>query len=198
MAPTRAAGLAIFVRVLLWMPLCLAAWYAASPALSWIGATVARPAIQMAAGEATLLDIAREGVTYSIELAEPYVQGRASLVALAEVEVKATTYTFGIALFLALAMASRESRHIGRIGAGLLVLSMVSAWGIAFDALRQLGVNPQLAPLLEWPSWEREAIALGYQVGSLLLPTLVPVAAWLACARPLWSGVGGNETASPG
>lgn len=186
MALTRAAGLALFARALLWMPLCLAGWYAASPALSWIAATAARPAIEIAAGKVTALKAGREGVTYAIEVPEPYVPGRASQQALADVEVKASVYTFGIALFLALSMASRESRRIGRIAAGMLALAVVPAWGIAFDALRQLGVNPQLAPLLAWPSWARETIALGYQLGSLLLPTLAPVAAWLASARPLW------------
>ncbi|MGZ5660104.1 MAG: exosortase H-associated membrane protein [Usitatibacter sp.] len=186
MALPRAAGLAFFARALLWMPLALALWYAASPALSWIGATVARPGIAMAAGKVAGLKVSREAVTYSVEVAEPYVQGRASRQALAEVEVRATTYTFGIALFLALAMASRETRRIATIASGTLMLAIVPAWGIAFDALRQLGVNGELAPWLAWPSWARETIALGYQVGSLLLPTLVPVAAWLAFAKSLW------------
>jgi len=37
-----------------------------------------------------------------------------------------------------------------------------------------------LGPVLAWPPALREAVAFGYQAGSLLLPTLGPVALWVA------------------
>lgn len=46
-------------------------------------------------------------------------------------------------------------------------------------------------------SWQMEAIALDYQFGSLLLPTLAPVALWLLLDREFfaafdWGAAGGD------
>jgi hypothetical protein len=89
-------------------------------------------------------------------------------------------YTYGIALFAALALAVSGWRRPWRLAIGGVILLLLPSVGIAFDALRQLGSSPELAPLLAWPKGLRESIALGYQVGSLLLPTLGPIVVWLA------------------
>ena len=68
----------------------------------------------------------------------------------------------------------------------LLLPVCLAAWYLASPPLRQLQVDPQVAPLLGWAPGVREMVAFGYQVGSLLLPTLAPVALWLAFARGLW------------
>jgi hypothetical protein len=196
---TRRQTLALFGRALLWLPVCLAAWYFASPAFSWIGATVARPAIHAAAGKVTAMKIDAAVVTYSVEIEEPYRWGRTPRRAAVDLEVKTRLYTFGLPLFLALALAARESRRSAAIAAGIAILAVVPAWGIAFDVLRQLGSAAEIAPFISWPSWARESIALGYQLGSLLLPTLIPVALWLASARGLWAeSREAAETSSPG
>lgn len=184
----RRKALALFGRALLWLPLCLAAWYFASVPISWVGATLARPAINAAAGKIDAMKLEAATVTYSVRLVEPgYQRGRAPLEAVVDVEVKPRLYTFGLPFFLALALAARESRRVSAILAGTAVLAVVPAWGIAFDALRQLGAAAAVAPFLAWPGWTREGIALGYQLGSLLLPTLVPIALWLAAARAFWA-----------
>jgi hypothetical protein len=185
----RRKALALFGRALLWLPLCLAAWYFASVPISWVGATLARPAINAAAGKIDAMKLDAATVTYSVRLVEPgYQRGRAPLEAVVDVEVKPRLYTFGLPFFLALALAARESRRVAAILAGSAVLAAVPAWGITFDALRQLGASGELAPLLAWRSGTREAIALGYQVGSLLLPTLGPIAVWLALFPNAWRG----------
>jgi hypothetical protein len=196
----RKQALALFGRALLWLPLCLAAWHFAAAPLSWIGATLARPAIHAAAGKVTAMKLDASTATYTVQLEESYQPGRAPLLALVDLEVKPRLYTFGLPLFLALALAARESRRLGAIAAGTAVLAVVPAWGIAFDALRQLGSAPQLAAYISWPAWGREAVALGYQLGSLLLPTLVPVGLWLASARDFWSAppAASTRTPSPG
>ena len=38
-------------------------------------------------------------------------------------------------------------------------------------------------------SWQMEAIALGYQFGSLLLPTLAPIALWFWFDRAFFAAV---------
>ena len=96
------------------------------------------------------------------------------------------TYTFGIAVFAALALATRGWRTPVRMAAGVALLLPLPALGISFDALRQLGSTPEIAGMLAWTATTREAIALGYQVSSLLLPTLAPIIAWLALFPAAW------------
>lgn len=195
---TRRQAGALFARALLWLPLALGAWHLAAVPLSWIGATLARPAVQAAAGKVAAVKVDGSAALFSVELEEPYRAGAAPRRALADLEVKPRLYTFGLALFLALGLAARESRRPAALAAGTAVLLVVPAWGITFDVLRQLAASPQLAPFIAWPPWAREAIALGYQVGSLLLPTLVPVALWLAIARGFWDARYAARRASEG
>jgi hypothetical protein len=64
---------------------------------------------------------------------------------------------------------------------------MAPSFGIAFDALKQLGSTAGLEAFVRWGMGTREFVALGYQVGTLLLPTLGPAAVWLFIARSLWA-----------
>jgi hypothetical protein len=164
---------------LLLLPLCLAAWYVAAGAIGWLPARLAAPAIGAAAGRVVAVEPGHRTVAYVVEVEGPYRPGGAAR-AEARLDVPAATYTFGIAIFTALALAARGWRQPARFAIGVAILLPLPTFGIAFDAMRQLGSAPQIAPLLAWGGGTREAIALGYQVGSLLLPTLAPIAAWLA------------------
>ena len=135
--------------------------------------------------QVTKVEVGQRMVTYVVEVEGPYRPGGAPR-AEARVDVPAATYTFGSAIFVALALAARGWRQPARIAIGLAILLPLPAFGITFDGLRQLGVAPQLGTLLARGSGKREAIALGYQVGSLLLPTLVPMALWLALFPAAW------------
>ncbi len=185
MNAARREVLATAGRALLWFPLCLAAWYFAAGAFGWPPARIAAPAIGAVAGKVTQVEAGKRTVTYVVEVEGPYRPG-GSPRAEARVDVPAATYTFGVAIFTALALAARGWRQPARIAIGLAILLPLPAFGIAFDALRQLGVAPQLASLLAWGPATREAIALGYQVGSLLMPTLGPIAAWLVLFPGAW------------
>ena len=178
MTPSRREVLKVFGVALALLPLCLAAWYFAAGAINWIPSRLASPAIGAAAGKVARIEAAQRNLAYFVEVQGPYRPG-SSQVAEARVEVPVATYTYGIALFAALALAVRGWRRPGRLAVGVAILLVLPTVGVAFDALRQLGSAPDLAPLLGWKGGTREAIALGYQVGSLLLPTLAPIITWL-------------------
>jgi hypothetical protein len=184
----RGQVLGVFGRALAWLPACLALWFAAAPVFSWVGAKAATPLLWASGASVAAMKLDGSVVTYTLKLDERYAPGRAPRSANVDVEVKAAIYTFGVALFLALALAARESRRPGAIALGVAILAILPAWGIAFDALKQLLAAPDLRAFLAWSPTGREAIALGYQVGSLLLPTLAPVALWLAVSRATWFG----------
>ncbi len=66
------------------------------------------------------------------------------------------------------------------------MLAVLPAWGIAFETLKQLMLAPVVGDFVAAGPGARSAIAFGYQVGALILPTLAPVAAWLALNPGAW------------
>lgn len=103
-------------------------------------------------------------------------------------------YAYGLPLFIALMLASR-SRQIGkRVFAGYGVLLLPQTFSLVLELLRQIVVTGGTASALVVDQWQMECIALGYGVGSLLLPTIAPVMLWLwferdGFARVLWHGL---------
>ena len=167
------------------LPVFLALWYFAAAPLAWLPGKLALPLIRVASGGSTTMALKGRDPVYAIKLEMPYRRGGVPRIA-TEVEVAAAKYTYGIALFLALALAAKESRRPVGILFGAVILLLLPTFGIAFDALKQLGAAPGLPPFLAWGTAMREGIALGYQAGTLLLPTLAPVAIWLAVGRDAW------------
>jgi hypothetical protein len=175
-------------KVLLLLPLLLAAWYAAAGPLAFVPGKLALPIIRMVSDGLTQMELKGRSVIYTVKLEMPYRPGMTPRVA-ADVEVAAAKFTYGIALFLALSLAAKESRRPVAIAIGCAILLATPAIGIAFDALVQLGATPGMEAFLRWRGGTREGIALGYQVGTLLIPTLAPVAIWLVMVRKMWAPV---------
>jgi hypothetical protein len=178
---SRGAVLAFLGRTLLALPVALALWYAAAPWLDALAAHVARPAIAwMSAGSVAPPTMRGQRAYFDVRLQAPFAGARTAPPAEAQLDVDASLYTFGIALFAALSAGARFSRRAAPIAAGLAVLVLLPAWGVAFDVMKQLATTRELAPYLGFSEATRTAIALAFQVGSLLLPTLAPAALWVA------------------
>jgi hypothetical protein len=187
MDAARRQVVAIAGRALLLLPVFLAAWHFTAIGTSWVAGKVATLPIAMVTDGVVRGAMNGDAVTYAVTLEMPYRGGETPRVS-AEVEVLPRKFTYGIALFLALAFAARESRQRGvAIVFGAAVLLVLPGFGVAFDALKQLGSTAELAPFLRWGGATREAIALGWQAGTLLLPPLAPVVLWLAIVRPIWA-----------
>ena len=112
-------------------------------------------------------------------------RGSAELVA----EADPAHYAYGLPLFLALLLASRSRHFFRRALAGYLILLIPQAFSLVFEILRQIMVAGGRAGALGIDQWQMEGIAMGYQVGSLLLPTLAPVAVWLWLERDFFAAV---------
>ncbi|MGZ5618479.1 MAG: exosortase H-associated membrane protein [Usitatibacter sp.] len=185
------------LRTFLWLPPCFAAWYfsahysaAAAGALArlWVGlfnsnivSTVEQPAMDL------------------IFVTTLEVHPAAGQTAVVLPEVNPLLYTYGLPLFLALMLAARA--RWWKIAIGAVALLPFQSWGIAFDFMMQVGIQlgPEVALQAGFSARQREVIALGYQVGSLILPTLAPVAAWAIFSRHhrrRYSGSATNPTAA--
>ena len=106
-------------------------------------------------------------------------------VAVMVAEANPLLYSYGLPLFAALLLASGEAKRWRKLMLGALVLIPFQAWGICFDLLKQVAITagPVVAAQTGFSAWQRESIAVGYQLGTLILPTVSPVALWLALNR---------------
>jgi hypothetical protein len=112
-------------------------------------------------------------------------KGVAELIA----EVETARYAYGLPLFLALLFAARGRHMAGKALAGYVLLLVPQAFSIVFSVLKQIIVAGGSPAALGIAAWQMEGIALGYQFGSLLLPTLAPVLLWLWFDHAFFSSI---------
>jgi hypothetical protein len=174
-------------RILLLLPPCFAAWFVAAP---WHAAVVGPVALQFVEPWRTGLvsALARNGYMLSFET-ELEIGSSAGRVALLVAEVNPLLYTYGLALFLALMLATRT--RVWKILLGVAIMLVFQAWSVAFDVLVQIAVlsGPEVAARAGLLGWRSEAIAIGYQFGTLIFPSLVPVLLWAAFNRAFIAGL---------
>lgn len=93
--------------------------------------------------------------------------------------------SFSIPFFAALLFASRVSQPLERFCRGLVVLWLLMALGLVSISLKNLmlGLGDTLFEASAIPLPPPAAIALLYQLNTLIVPTLTPVLLWLWLAR---------------
>lgn len=103
-------------------------------------------------------------------------------------------YAFGLPIFVALLLAAwLVSRHRGvalRAVLGYLILLPVQTFSMVMYLLMQIAMSAGLSlNAMRLDAWQLETIVYGYQVGVLVLPTLVPVLVWLWLDRRFFQDV---------
>lgn len=103
--------------------------------------------------------------------------------------LNALKYGYGFPLILSMMLATPESVYnkLDNITYGLLVVVGTQTWGICFEALSSLslktgpGITAQVEAILSYTNNEffLNFVALGYQLGFLILPAVVPIAFWV-------------------
>lgn len=181
------------LRTVLWLPPCFAAWYMVASVHAGIAAALARGFIGLFQdGLVAATERAGHGLVFVTTVQVQVAPGQAGVLT---VDVNPLVYTYGLALFAALMLASRA--RLWMLAAGAALLLPFQGWSIAFDLLAQLGtlMGPEIAARAGVAGWRAEAIVLGYQAGSLLFPSLAPVALWVAFRR---EAIRGLAPAPPG
>lgn len=114
------------------------------------------------------------------------VQGSGEII----VETDAAHYAYGLPLLLALLFASRSRRLVARALFGYALLLLPQAFSLTLHVLKEIVIAaPGGATQLGIARWQLETIVLGYQLGTLLLPTLAPVVVWLWLDRSFFASV---------
>lgn len=170
------------LKAALWLPVCLGLWY-------WKAEWFNAPAVMVSGW---VLQSLFGGWVESVEWAQRIFsvatalrlgaapgmpEGEYTLV----LEVNPLVYGFGLPLFAALLLAGSETNRWRKLALGALLLIPFQAWGICFDLLKQAAVTSgaDVSAQTRLMPWQVEGIALGYQFGALILPTVVPIVIWL-------------------
>ena len=175
----------LIIRVFAWLPVTFAVWYVTAPILLWPAAFLAE-----LIGRMTWSDIirgveqARAELTFATTLKAGSAGAHGGEII---VGVDLLLYSFGLPLYAALVLAAKEPGWPRRLFAGYAVLMPFVAWGALADFLKSVAITmgPQIASQTGFVAWQREAIAFSYQFGALILPTVVPLVAWVVTHRAL-------------
>ena len=103
--------------------------------------------------------------------------------------VNPLVYSYGLPLLFGLVMGSDVSwrRKAGILLVGYVAILAVQVWGVVFQSLKMLAFNfgSQTHQILQGLGISDTVIALGYQLGTLILPPLAPIFVWVLTNRPL-------------
>lgn len=183
MARTTGTLKGFFAAALLWLVVALAVWY---PLRQWLvlpsGWLAGEVMTSLFPGWVTGVELA--GNT-QVLLTSLRVWSPGNRLGALAPEANGLAYAYGAPLLAALLLAARTRRWWWKLPVGLLALVPFQAWGICFTWLLQVAVvaGEQTRGQTRFGPLETNLIAVGYQFGFLILPTLVPVLLWLAFDR---------------
>lgn len=178
-----------FLRTLLWLVPLLAAWYAAR---EWLAVPVAWLAEQAMRGffgywvTGSTLEGATQTLSTALEVRSP--DGRIGELA---PTASILSYAYGTPFAAALLLAVEVRNSWWKVPLVVLALMPFQAASVCFTWLMQVAVlaGEQTASQTGFDAWDRNFFAAAYQLGFLLLPTLMPVLLWLALDRRLIAAV---------
>ena len=135
-----------------------------------------------------LIFLAIQAVLFTAELTPPVQRAFVQPIAELVVPVNILIYSWNLPVLLALLFAADERFFsLSRLVIGYAALLPFHAWGVVFEVLKALAIQagPEAAAQVGLTGWEREAVALGYQFGYLMLPIIAASSLWIALNRPL-------------
>lgn len=103
--------------------------------------------------------------------------------------VNPLVFSYGLPLLFGLVMGSDVSwkRKLGIMLIGYAVITLVQIWGVVWQSLKMLAYNfgEQTHVIVQAHGVSDAAIAMGYQLGTLIFPALAPIFVWVLTNRPL-------------
>lgn len=103
--------------------------------------------------------------------------------------VNPLVFSYGLPLLFGLVMGTDVSwkRKLGIMVIGYCVITLVQVWGVVWQSLKMLSFNfgEQTHAIIAAHGISDAAIAMGYQLGTLILPALAPIFVWILSNRPL-------------
>jgi len=181
-APPRSI-LGFALQAIGWGIAFFAIWYAVAQPLSLAAAWCGAQVLKVVAPVDRVRIESREGhAVMEVEFdATTAFQHRIKAGTEYEVPVEAPKFTYGIPFFVALLAASRAKRFAIKAACGAAVLLVLASVGIACETALTLGTLADTTGSLLWKASGVGAtlFALGFQLATLIFPTVVPAAMWV-------------------
>ena len=118
--------------------------------------------------------------------------------------VNPLVFSYGLPLLFGLVMGSDVSwlRKLVIMLIGYIVITLVQIWGVVWVSLKMLAFNfgEQTHAIVQAHGVSDASIAMGYQLGTLILPALAPIFVWVLTNRPLveqFVGWGADQLEKP-
>ena len=174
-----------------------ALWYFTAPVLLWPAQLIAEGVLRGFFADLVRSVAAGQGAT--VQILSTLKPGQAVAGGAVSVDVNMLLYAFGLPMFAALVVAAREPHWPRVLVIGYLVMLPFIAWGVVADFLKNIAVTagPLVVSQAGFSGTQREAIVFAFQFGSLILPTVVPAAAWVLTHRAFLERLRATHTAQP-
>jgi hypothetical protein len=171
------------LKILMWLPICFVAWYFITPAIVYLLSFLGK-GILVNISNGAVIDVEQQKnllhIVTRFPAAETNEVNKGQLVFI----INAMKYGYGIALFVAMLLATPDkwSNKFQNMYIGILILLVVQVWGITFDSMQTLvfGLGREVGETIGTTEFTRELIALGYQLGYLILPAITPIILWFS------------------
>jgi len=191
------------VAALLWLPFAFFVWFFFAAPMVWPVIALVRfvlltawPQLFTAATQgADLLDaqgrvlehlpyLMQLSTSVMVDVAEP---GAAPRFGLIEPTVNPMVYGYALPLFAGLVLATPVSarRRMAQLAVGIPLIWIAQAFGVVSESLKTVFIDagPLGAEAASRAGLSINLVALCYQFGYLVLPSLVPAVLWIACNR---------------
>ena len=182
------------LHTFLWLPLCSAVWYLIAPYHSAVVGALARVLVNQLTNE--IVSATERTGLIMVFVTTIKVQPELGQTALLTPEVNPLTYTYGLALFVALMLAERAKWW--KIVAGGVLLLFFQSWSIAFEVLAQImQFGTHVSDQAGVRGWRLTLVDIGYQLGTFIFPSLLPVMLWATTSRFVRESIPVSQSAAP-
>lgn len=173
---------------LIWLPLCLAAWYYLSPILApWLA--LPAQAVLTTFLPALITGIETLGPNLEVVTTLPTQTGQISGVLVFVLNPLKYSYSLPLytALVLAVTVEDDWDKLLGWL-LGVMILSAAAVAGISVEIVKILSfeLGDQARAQLNFSQWHYDLTVLGYHSSTLILPSVLPVMLWLGQFGGQW------------
>lgn len=166
------------LRVLIWLPISFVLWYYLTPAIVYLVSLLSKPVLSLVANEAIVNVEPHENVLHMVTAFAKDATNTGKLVFTVDV----MKYAYGLALFPAMVLATPKpwKDKFQDLYLGLLIIFIFIIWGVTFDTMLTLvfQLGKGIGEAMGTTPFTRELIALGYQLGYLIIPAITPIILW--------------------
>ncbi len=172
------------IKVLFWLPFCYYFWYISAPYTTIVTSYLIELLLKNSLGD-FILGLEQTGYSIEIIVKATLSESEIPKGKIAELlyPINPLQYNYGLPLCLALILAATNSLlKSGRnIVISILLLLLVQLWGVYFDFLKSLFLQTpsHLVGNIVLQDWQFDFIAICYQIGALVLPSVAPLVIWL-------------------